>query len=83
MAFKQESNSILYLFIFPECIFQKRSLPWLLCGEQSGKEGARAFPGGAVVKNWPADAGDEGTNIPHTGGQLSPHVVTETRRSQK
>ena len=36
------------------------------------------FPGGPVVKNLPADAGDTssipglGTNIPHDAGQLSP-----------
>lgn len=36
-----------------------------------------------MVKNWPANAGDEGTNVPHADGQLSPRVVTETRLSQE
>ena len=40
-----------------------------------------AFPGGPVVKNLPANAGnvdllpDQGTKIPHASGQLSPEVV--------
>ena len=42
----------------------------------------RDFPGGSVVKNLPSNAGDvgsipdQGTNIPHATGQLSPHTTT-------
>ena len=45
---------------------------------EKGKGGD--FPGGPVVKNPPYNAGDtgsildQGTNIPHVPGQLSPHV---------
>ena len=40
------------------------------------------FPGGPVVKNLPSNAGDagsipgQGTEIPHTAGQLRPHAAT-------
>ena len=40
------------------------------------------FPGGAVVKNLPPNAGDvgsipgRGTKIPHAVGQQSPHTAT-------
>ena len=42
----------------------------------------RDFPGGAVVKNPPSNAGDmsaipgRGTKIPNARGQLSPHTTT-------
>ena len=42
----------------------------------------QGFPGGAVVENPPANAGDtglipgQGTKIPHTTGQLSPRAAS-------
>ena len=42
----------------------------------------REFPGGAVVKNPPSNAGDagsipgKGTKIPHAAGQISPRTTT-------
>ena len=45
------------------------------------------FPGGPVVKNPPSNSGDAGSNpgrgtkIPHSTGQLSPHVATTENMS--
>ena len=46
------------------------------------KKWLRGFPGGAVVENLPANAGDTGsspgwgTKIPYTVGQLGPSTAT-------
>ena len=40
------------------------------------KEHHKGFPGGAVVKNPPANAGDMGGKIPHAVEQLSPCTAT-------
>ena len=47
------------------------------------------FPGGSVVKNLSASAGDMGsisgrtTKVPHATGQLSPQAATKTQGNQK
>ena len=47
----------------------------------------RDFPGGAVVKNLPANAGDvdlipdPGTRIPHVTGQLGSHATSTEART--
>ena len=51
--------------------------------DDANKKLYKGFPGGAVVENLPANAGDTGsipgwgTKIPHATGQLSPCAATK------
>ena len=57
-------------------ITEQRALSYCFLRSKKEKK-ASGFPGGPVVKNWPANGGDMGsipdleTKIPHTMGQLS------------
>ena len=45
-------------------------------GMETEIRGCTGFPGGAVVKNLPANAGGSSGKIPHAAKQLSPCATT-------
>ena len=58
-----------------------RAAHWFLEGTHQRTPKDKGFPGGAVVKNPPANAGDTGFEawsgkIPHAAEQLSPRATT-------
>ena len=61
---------------------RNRNLPDLGFYDRFSVKTSGDFPGGAVVKNLPSNAGDMGsipgwgTKIPHATGQLNPRATT-------